>query len=329
MSNELAAKQVAAIDSLCFSLTKPEAKLEIQQSLPPGLDVEMFLRTAVNALRTHPEPEKLAAADQRSLLVACQFAARDGLILDGKEAALVVFKNKKKNITEVQYMPMVHGYVKRAMNSGQIAKVYAQVVRMKDKFSYVAAHDEEPDFEIDYKIAPSERGDPYLVFAVVHLKDGTVLEPAILHRERVMELANQGHKSYEYEPGPNPKPGKNWTSWWEKAAIKNVLKFAPKSAQLLSEQTAEQPTALDQGDYIEGEVTQEALPVEEMTMQQQNLDDILRSIENIKSAGDFEVLKKSAIEHFEEYPDDKDIIDTHIEAKVRNLQKSKPVKKQA
>lgn len=318
--------QLVAIDSLCQSLTTTESRTELKQSLPPGLDVDMFLRTAINALRTHPDPAKLAAAEPRTLMVACQLAARDGLVLDGKEAALIVYKNNSKNTTEVQYMPMVHGYVKRAMNSGQIAKIYAQVVRMEDEFSYVPAHDEEPDFKPNYKIAPSKRGEPYLVYAVVHLKDGTVLEPAILHKERVMELANQGHKAYEYDPNK----GKNWTSWWEKAAIKHVLKFAPKSAQLLSQQTPENNVnSLDDGDFIEGELDKEPLPIEEMTMQQQNLDDVLRAIENIQSRDDFEIVKKLAAEHCGDYPSDMDVIDTHIEVKKRKLQKSNPEKKQA
>ncbi len=323
MSNEIADKQIAVIDSMCVSLTKPESKLEIQQSLPPDLNIELFLRTAINALRTHPEPEKLAQCTQQSLIVSCQKAARDGLVLDGKEAALVCYKNNKKNIMECQYMPMVHGYVKRAMNSGQISKIYAQVVRMDDEFSYVPAHDEEPNFKPNYKVAPSKRGDPYLVYAVVHLKDGTVMEPAILHRERVMELANQGYKAYEYDPNN----GKNWTSWWEKAAIKHVLKFAPKSAQLLSEQVAKDPTnAFDQNDYIEGELDHERLPIEQLTMQEQNLDDVLKSIENIHSHEDFHIVKKSAADHYEEWPDDKDVINNHIEAKVKKLQKSKSKK---
>lgn len=312
MSNE-----IVAINTLCQSLSTPEAKTELQQSLPPGLDVELFLRTAINALRTHPDPETLAKATEQSLMISCQKSARDGLVLDGTEAALVCFYNKKKKITECQYMPMVHGYVKRAMNSGQVAKIYAQVVRMKDEFSYLPAHDEEPNFEPNYKIAPSQRGIPYLVYAVVHLKDGTVLEPAILHRERVMELANQGHKAYEYDP----EKGKNWSSWWEKAAIKHVLKFAPKSAQLLSEQAPE--SNVSDADFIEGELEQEPLPIEEMTMQEQNLDDVLQAIENIKSTDDYEIVKKSAADHLVDHSGDKDIINTHMEAKVRKLQKSK------
>ena len=90
-------------DNQMTLLTKQMASQEksIKASLPDGIDPKRFMRTAVNAIATHPQSDKLLKANRDSLFTACQKAAADGLIIDGKESTLVVFSNS------VQYMPMV------------------------------------------------------------------------------------------------------------------------------------------------------------------------------------------------------------------------------
>lgn len=77
---------------------------EFSKTLPPDVPSKRFTRIARTAVNSNPD---LANCDRTSLFSAITQAAQDGLVIDGKEAAIVIFKGK------AQYMPMVQGLVKR------------------------------------------------------------------------------------------------------------------------------------------------------------------------------------------------------------------------
>ena len=187
--------------------------------LPAGLSVERFLATASQGVQMHKDRDKLVAADRTSLYQAIQKAASDGLVLDGREAALVVFSN------EVQYMPMTQGLIKLARNSGEIANITAAVVYEKDKFTYKIGIDETPIHEANW--FSEDRGAPVGVWALVTLNNGEKI-PAILPKSKIMKIAAKGKNGFQYDPDK----GFAFDEWWKKTAVKNVLKYAPKSTQL-------------------------------------------------------------------------------------------------
>lgn len=210
-------KQVTPMQQVCQSLDKMKDKFE--QALPEGLSVAKFIKNATNAIQTHPQKEKLLNANRQSLYNACQKAAIDGLMLDGREAALVVFGQ------DVTYMPMTQGLIKLARNSGEIGSIVSEVVYTNDKFT--CYHDEngttlkhEPNWFED-------RGDPILVWASVKLKNGETIIRAIA-KEKIMRIASKSNNKYQYDPVKGP----HFDEWWRKTVIKNVLKYAPKSTQL-------------------------------------------------------------------------------------------------
>ena len=193
---------------------------QVESMLPAGMDVKRFMRTAINAISTHSQADKLLRADRQSLFNACQKAAGDGLWLDGREATLVVFKN------EVAYMPMVQGLVKLARNSGDIRSVVAEVVHKKDSFVYRPGVDSQPLHKPDWF---GDRGEPIGCYAVVTTKDDEKIV-SVLPRERILAIGQGGRNSDQYVPGK----GAHYGEWWKKTAIKNVLKYAPKSTCLES-----------------------------------------------------------------------------------------------
>ena len=208
-------------------------KVALQSALPDGMPVERFMRTALNGIQTHRDSGKLLKADRQSLFNALQRAAADGLLLDGREATLVTFGN------EAAYMPMVQGLVQLARNSGEITTIDAEVVYEQDDFTYRPGKDREPDFNPDWKIAPSQRGDACLAFAVVALKSGEKIV-SVLHKERIMKIGSGGKNAKQYDP----KNGAHWSEWWRKTVIRHALKYAPKSTYLQS--------ALDHDNIAEG-----------------------------------------------------------------------------
>jgi recombination protein RecT len=132
-------------------------------ALPPHIPPERFTRVAITAIQNNPD---LLNADRRSLYGACMRAAQDGLLPDGKEAALVTFGKL------ATYMPMIGGILKKVRNSGELISITAHVVYTADEFDYWVDEDGE-----HMKFRPSfvaNRGAVRLTFAHAKTKDGGV-----------------------------------------------------------------------------------------------------------------------------------------------------------
>lgn len=213
------------LQALTTYVSKSEKSLA--QSLPQGMSVQKFIANANSAIMTHPQRDKLIEADRTSIFTACKKAASDGLMLDGREAALVVYNTKQGNswVPTAQYIPMTQGLVKLARNSGEIKSIIAEVVYSNDKFTYRIGIDEMPLHEPDWF---GDRGEPIGVWAAVRLKDGEVIA-RMLPKSKIMSIAD-GSKTNAKQYSPTE--GSYFDEWWRKAAIKNVLKYAPKSTEL-------------------------------------------------------------------------------------------------
>ncbi len=154
------------------------------------VDSERFLRVLKNAILRDPE---IAEASMTSVYSETMKAMNDGLVLDGREAALTRFKVNKKHkdgsgkwvdnwVTEVVYIPMVAGIMKRVRASGEIKSWTVELVYLKEheegRFRYRAAPD--PIIEHD-PIIVGERGPVVAAYSAVKLADGS-------HHYEVMTL---------------------------------------------------------------------------------------------------------------------------------------------
>jgi recombination protein RecT len=186
---------------------------QFKSVLPAHIPSQKFMRTIVGAVQNNPS---ILKCNRSSIYAACQKAAQDGLILDGREAAIVQFKGS------AQYMPMVAGLLKKLRNSGQISTITAQTVHEKDKFAYNPANDDVPDHQPDWF---GERGPMIGVYAVAKMKDGgSVVE--LMNMEQIAKVRGVSRAS-----GRGP-----WSEWPEEMAKKSVLrriaKYLPSSADL-------------------------------------------------------------------------------------------------
>jgi recombination protein RecT len=178
---------------------------EFMAALPAQIPVDKFVRTTLTAIQMNPA---LLNADRRSLLGSCMKAAQDGLLCDGREAALVMFKNT------VQYMPMYAGILKKIRNSGELATISAQVVYDKDQFDYTLGDEER----ISHKpFLGADRGKPIVVYAIAKTKDGAI------YRE-VMSVAEiEKVRAVSRASGNGP-----WVQWWDEMAKKTVIRRLAK-----------------------------------------------------------------------------------------------------
>lgn len=215
-----------------FPAQLDEYQDQLRAALPTHVSLDRFKRTVLTAVNQTP---KLLEADRRSLFNSAVKCATDGLLPDGREAALVEFGGK------IQYMPMVRGLIKLARQSGEISTLSAHIVREGDEFEYVLGDDER----LVHKPNLDGAGKPRLVYATVTFKDGTrqreVLTVADVEKVRAVSRAKNN--------GP-------WVSWWDemarKTAIRRLLKYVTLSADV--------QRAVDRDDETEfGEMRRTAL----------------------------------------------------------------------
>lgn len=197
-------KRVPALVEVRNSLTQMEP--EFRAALPAHIPSAKFVRTAQTAIAMNPS---ILECDRRSLYAACMKAAQDGLVLDGREAALVKFGG------DAQYMPMVAGILKKARNSGDISTIAAHVAYERDLFDYTLGDDEK----ITHKpfLGEGGRGKPVVVYAVAKLKDGGIMREimSVAEVERVRAVSRSKDK------GP-------WVQWWDEMAKKTVIRRLAK-----------------------------------------------------------------------------------------------------
>lgn len=178
MSNEVATQNRSQKLAAYF-----EERADLFKSLMPEGQVARFLRVVNNAILRDP---KIADASTQSIFLECQKCANDGLVLDGREAALVTFKTNKKvkNAqgrwednwqTEVVYIPMIRGLTKLINASPQIADwhtglVYEEEYR-QNRFEYMAGDQPRIDH---HPIIIGDRGPVVAAYSVARLRNGSV-----------------------------------------------------------------------------------------------------------------------------------------------------------
>ncbi len=199
--------ELTPIEAMRGTLVKMQP--EFQAALPPQIPVEKFIRTTLTAVQMNPE---LLGADRRSLLGACMKAAQDGLLLDGREAAPVIFRTKEG--PKVQYMPMVGGILKKIRNSGELASISAHVVYSNDQFEYELGDNENI---IHKPFLGEDRGKPIAVYAVAKTKDGAIYREVM----SVADVDKVRQASRAKDAGP-------WVQWWDEMAKKTVIRRMAK-----------------------------------------------------------------------------------------------------
>lgn len=193
---------------------------QFEMALPKtGITAERFTRVATTAILNEPS---LMDADRTSLFSACMRAAQDGLLPDGREAALVVFTSKNGKV--VQYMPMLAGILKKVRNSGELASITSNVIYKEDGFKYWVDEKGEHLTHTPNMLAP-ERGDPIGVYAMALTKDGGVYVEVM----SVAQVEQVRCSSRVKNAGP-------WVSWWDemarKTCIRRLSKRLPMSTDL-------------------------------------------------------------------------------------------------
>lgn len=192
-------KQLDRVRDTIEVLRSDDFRRQLAQALPPTVTVQRFVQVAATAIQANPD---VVAGNRATLYRAVVRCAQDGLLPDGREAALVVYRDG------VQYMPMVGGLRKIAFKQGLSLTAY--VVYAADTFDYeLGAHP-----RVVHKPAPldKDRGLPIGAYAVaIDSRDRAYIEvmtTAEIEKVRAVSRARNGP----------------WKDWWEEMARKTVAR---------------------------------------------------------------------------------------------------------
>lgn len=192
--------------------TLAQMKDQFLAALPPQIPVDRFLRTVMTAVQMQPS---LLDGDRRTLIGACMKAAQDGLLVDNREAALVMFGDT------VQYMPMVSGILKKLRNSGELLDIAVHVAYANDEFAYELGDAER----IVHRPTFGERGAPTFAYAIARtVNGGTYREVMSFEQvEAIRKRSRSGNR------GPWIT---DWSEMARKTVIRRLAKRLPSSADL-------------------------------------------------------------------------------------------------
>ena len=238
---------------------------KFREALPPTMDESKFISVLKLTLNKNP---KLLQADKNSLLQTFMSAAKDGLYLDGREAAAVQYGQS------VQYIPMVEGIIKVLHNSGLIKTISAEVVYENDLFDYELGT--KP--QLTHKpLIVGDRGKPICVYAIAITTNGG----------EYMELMNmQEIEKCRAVSKASSSPHSPWVKWFDQMAKKTVMHRIAK--RLPKNDAINSVVAVDDDNFVD--VTPNAKPSEPKDSLSRLRDSIGMDDEGVEQARE-EVLK--------------------------------------
>lgn len=180
------------------------------KQLPSYVNPTSFLNAARSQFLTNPES---FLAHKRSLVEVIMKAARDGLLLDGREASAVVFKGK------LSYIPMVEGVKKRLANQCSIKKLIATCVYEEDEFEFRRST-KNSDF---IRHVPNLRGPQENIicaYAIAFHQNGSSYSEVIT--KKYIDKVKSSSQAKFSDKSP-------WSQWYEQMAIKTAIHCLAKN----------------------------------------------------------------------------------------------------
>ena len=200
-----------------------ERREDLERFLKPqGIAFDFFYAGLQVALMntSKQDAEFFGSVTPESFFTAVYKGARDGLICDGREAAIARFGS------EATYMPMVAGFVKKAHQTGMIASITTGVVTEEEWNKGDFEYEEGDDGFIRHRPSLLRKDTDTIVaaYAIVKTTNGGVYREVVpkadLEKMAAMSKATKG-------------PRKDWKlEMHRKGALRRVFKLIPHNKEL-------------------------------------------------------------------------------------------------
>lgn len=206
---------------------------------------ERFTRVCLNQFASTP---KLLECSMVSISSTFLRLAELGLE-PGRDAYLIPREEwvksdngKRQKTGRVLCSPMIkwEGYIRAARRSGNILRVWGDVVRAGDDYEIIAGS-EFPRVKHSWRFE-DERGDVIGAYACAEWSDGRV--QTIVRGRDYLDACRDASDSYSrYKSGP-------WADWYQEMCIKSMIKLLCKSLPLGPEDALAMAASLDVGDHV-------------------------------------------------------------------------------
>lgn len=209
--SEVAQRQQSPSQVVISQVRSEDFQAQVAMALPENMPPSRFVRATVTALLQNPE---LAEVEANSLWAALLKCAQDGLLPDGREAAITAFNDSKVGGKVAAYLPMIGGFRKVAGEHGWSLETV--VVYQADEFSYELGLDPR----IEHRPAPvnSNRGELVAAYAIGRHRDG----------RRVIEVYEASQIAKAKGVAKTDKVWKQWPAqMWEKTVGKRLFAKLP------------------------------------------------------------------------------------------------------
>ena len=195
---------------------------QFRAALPAQIPSQKFVRVALTAVQINPN---ILTCDERSIFTALLLCANDGLLPDGREAAIV------PRMGTAVYMPMVAGIRKKARNSGEIASWEAHTVHENDFFEYALGD----SAGIIHKPTLSNRGAVVAAYSICRLTSGE-LSREVMGIEEIERLRDRSDawKAFKANKIKSTPWQSDFDEMCRKTVVKRHAKSLPVSAEVVS-----------------------------------------------------------------------------------------------
>lgn len=168
------------------------------------------------------EEPKLLNCTPESLQREIRKCCADGLVPDGKEAALIPYNAKNGGVKSANYQPMVYGVMKRMRELGAVHKIVVDLVYENDHFRVdrsnpeVTEHWEKDAFSND-------RGELKGGYCIFRDKNDVVIHRELMSKDELVKIKDASKKQMGGKISP---AWGNWeTQMYKKAIIRRASNF--------------------------------------------------------------------------------------------------------
>jgi recombination protein RecT len=204
--------QIATKSDMQKWLESDKLRTQITQAMPKHGTPDRWMRVLFTAMQKTPA---LMQCSQSSLFQSFMDLSATGLEPDGRRAHIIPYRNRNGGY-DAQLIIDYKGLVELVMNSGDVSRIYCDVVCEHDEY------EEEMGEVTKHKIDRRKpRGEMYAAYARIYLKDGTKRDE-IMSKEEIDAIRDRS------------KAGKNgpWVTDYNEMAKKTVFRRATKWCKL-------------------------------------------------------------------------------------------------
>jgi len=198
---------------------------EFEASLPKALPIDLFMRVALTGFRKTPD---LLNCSRKSLLGALLETARLGLEPCTEQAYLIPFKSECTLVIGYQ------GYIQLMYRSGLVDHVEAEMIYEADEWEDTRGDGgrffHRPAWTPQlYRPGwtGEGRGDPIIAYSYARFTNGGRTKVAMTTRAQAIAIKTQFARS-----ASSPWKTGSFDAMWQKTPIRQLQKYAPKSAEM-------------------------------------------------------------------------------------------------